>query len=225
MIKIILALTTISHQTAIPVIDIHDWVLPSYGSAMVFEIKRNGKKIGIHQVNFKTNNEQLSIESKTKIRVKFLFFNAYKFDYNSLEKWKNGELVSLLSTTNDNGKKSTVNLASGTDIINVTINDDTHVNSLDDLKYTTNHWNPNVLAAKQVLNTITGKSNQFQITQAESNLVSTGSGERIATHYQYSGDLNNISTWYDEKMRWVGLSFESNDGSTISYECKQCGVE
>ena len=143
MIKIILALTTISHQTAIPVIDIHDWVLPSYGSAMVFEIKRNGKKIGIHQVDFKTNNEQLSIESKTKIRVKFLFFNAYKFDYNSLEKWKNGELVSLLSTTNDNGKKSTVNLASGTDIINVTINDDTHVNSLDDLKYTTNHWNPN----------------------------------------------------------------------------------
>ena len=45
MIKIILALTTISHQTAIPVIDIHDWVLPSYGSAMVFEIKRNGKKM------------------------------------------------------------------------------------------------------------------------------------------------------------------------------------
>jgi len=225
MIKIILALTSISTQTAIPVINIHDWALASYGSEMVFEIKRNGKNIGTHQVNFKSNNKKLSIESKTQIRVKFLFFNAYKFDYNSLEKWKNGELVSLLSTTDDNGKKSVVNIVPGTDIIKVTINKVTHMNSLGDLKYTTNHWNPNVLSGNLVLNTITGKPNKFQISQVGMDSVSTGDSERIAAHYQYSGDLNNISTWYDEKLRWVGLSFESKDGSTISYECKVCGVE
>ena len=110
MIKLILALTSISPQTSEPTINIHDWALQSYGPEMSFNIKRNGNQIGSHEVNFKTSDEQLIIEATTKIRVKFLFFTAYKFDYKAKEIWQNGELVSLLSQTNDNGKRSEVKL-------------------------------------------------------------------------------------------------------------------
>ena len=225
MIKLILALTSISPQTSEPTINIHDWALQSYGPEMSFNIKRNGNQIGSHEVNFKTSDEQLIIEATTKIRVKFLFFTAYKFDYKAKEIWQNGELVSLLSQTNDNGKRSEVKLDYGTDIVNATNYDVTFSNTLDGMIYTTNHWNPNVLKANVVLNTVTGKLNQVQINQMGEEMVPIGSNKRIAIHHRYDGDLNNISTWYDEKLRWVGLNFKGKDGSIISYECNLCGVE
>jgi hypothetical protein len=225
MIKLILALTSISHQPIKPTIDIHNWAIQSYGPGMSFNIKRNGNQIGTHEVSFKTNDEKLYIEATTKIRVKFLFFTAYKFDYTAKEIWQNGELISLLSYTNDNGKKSEVKLDYGSDIVKAINDKDTFSNTLDGLIYTTNHWNPNVLNANVVLNTVTGKLNQIQISQKGEEMVPTGAGERSAIHHRYDGDLNNISTWYDEKLRWVGLNFKSKDGSIISYECNLCGDE
>jgi|TARA_R110002096_G_scaffold257381_1_gene450764 Domain of unknown function (DUF6134) len=225
MIKLILALTSISQQATAPTIDIHDWALQSYGPEISFNIKRNGNNIGSHVVSFKSNDEQLHIVATTKIRVKFLFFTAYKFDYTAREVWQNGELISLLSTTNDNGKKSKVNLDYDTDIVNVTSDDDSFSNTLNSSVYTTNHWNPNVLNANVVLNTVTGKLNQVQISQMGEETIPISGDERAAIHHRYAGDLNNISTWYDKKMRWVGLNFKGKDGSIISYECNLCGDE
>ena len=225
MINLIVTLTSISHLATEPTIDIHKWTVQVYGPEITFDIKRNGKNIGTHEVNFQIRNEQLLVEAKTRIRVKFLFFTAFKFDYTAKEIWQDGEIVSLQSFTNDNGKITNVNLEYGANVVNVINDGKNYSNSLDGPVYTTNHWNPNVLNASEVLNTITGKSNKIQIDQMEKEMVPTSTGERPAMHHRYNGELNNISSWYDDKMRWVGLIFQGKDGSLISYECNLCGDE
>lgn len=225
MINTILSLASITQQAAVPVVDVHEWAVPSYGPAITFDIKRKGKKIGTHEVAFEKNNDELHIEAVTQIRIKFLFFNAFKFDYISNEVWQDGKLISLSSYTDDNGKKTEVIMEYGSDLVTAKTEDDAFTNSLGFPIITTNHWNPNVLNAEVVLNTITGKSNQVEISQVGWEMVPTDDGERRAIHHKYDGELNNISSWYDEKWRWVGLNFKGKDGSIISYECKWCGDE
>lgn len=225
MINIILSLASITQQAAAPTVDVHQWAIPTYGPAITFDIKRKGKNIGAHEVTFEKINNELHIEAITKIRIKFLFFNAFKFDYVSNEIWQGGKLVSLKSFTDDNGKKSEVTMEYGTDIVTATTEENAFTNSLGVPIFTTNHWNPNVLNAEAVLNTITGKTNQVEISQVGWEMVPTESGERRAIHHKYDGELNNISSWYDEKWRWVGLNFQGKDGSVISYECNWCGDE
>ena len=225
MIKLILAYASISQPLAASAIDIHDWTIKSYGPEITFDIKRKGKNIGTHKVTFTQNDNQLFVEATTRIRLKFLFFTAFKFDYTSEEVWQNGKLMSLSSLTNEDGKKSNVLLEFGEDIVSITNENGNYSNNLMGPVFTTNHWNPNVLDEEKVLNTLTGKSNNIQINKMGLEMVPTGKGEREAMHHRYEGDLNNISTWYDEKSRWVGLSFKGKDGSIISYECDQCGDE
>lgn len=215
MINTILTLASITQQAVSPTVDIHNWVLENYGPKITFDIKRKGKNIGSHEVLFENIDGVLHVEAQTKIRVRFLFFTAFKFDYHSKETWNNGRLISLNSVTNDNGKKSEV-------ILNQDISDKVNQNSNKAI-FTTNHWNPNVLSSNLVLNTITGKSNNIDVSNVGWEMIPALNGELKAAHHVYQGDLNDISSWYDEKWRWVGLSFKGRDGSTIFYQCNQCG--
>lgn len=210
MITMILALASITNSS-VPEIstNIENWVLPLYGEEMQFDVKRNGKKIGEHFVTFKQENDKLIVNAETKIRVKFLFITAYKFDYKAEEVWQENELKTLTAYTNDNGDVSEVNY--------------TYKNDSSPL-YSTNHWNPNVLSADNVLNTITGKTNNVTISKMGWENLSIQDETISALRHDYSGDLKDVTTWYDEKGRWVGLQFKSEDDSIISYECNLCGI-
>ncbi|MDG1996316.1 MAG: DUF6134 family protein [Emcibacteraceae bacterium] len=225
MISFILALASISEPLSKPAVDIHNWALETYGPEITFDIKRKGKKIGSHSVTFDAQGDKLLIEATTKIRVKFLFITAYKFDYSSKEIWEQGHLVSLQSHTNDNGKNSSVTMGYGENSVDVIHNGEATSNQFIQPLFTTNHWNPNILNSNQVLNTITGKTNKIEISSVGMDEVPTANGERKAMHHKYSGDLMDISTWYDQHDRWVKLNFKGNDGSIISYECNKCGDE
>jgi hypothetical protein len=210
MIIAFLALASVT-STSLPAIstDMEDWVLPLYGEEMQFDVKRNGKKIGEHFVTFKQENDTLIVKAGTKIRVKFLFITAYKFDYKAEETWQGNKLKTLTAYTNDNGDVSEVNYS---------YNDESSP------LFSTNHWNPNVLEADHVLNTITGKTNDVTISKMGWENLSIQDKTLSALRHEYSGDLKDVTTWYDEQGRWVGLQFKGNDDSIISYECNLCGI-
>lgn len=184
------------------------WAIDNYGQRIEFTISRNGKKVGLHTVNFDTKNSGTVVESTTEIKIKFLFFTAYRFYYNAKEIWLDNTLKTVESITKD-----------GNDEISLAYNF-----SADNDLFTTNHWNPEILNNTSVYNTITGKINEINIINKGWEKVRTGTGMRKAIRYDYEGDLQNISAWYDEKMRWVGLQFEARDGSIITYECENCGA-
>ena len=184
------------------------WAKQAYGEKLEFIINRNDKSVGRHIVEFDQSDGLVEVTSSTKIDIKFLFITAYKFRLEAKEYWSKGNLARIDSSSNDGGKKSELSkvIAESQEIL------------------PTSHWNPSVLTNQKVYNTITGKTNLINIHPMGWEKVSTGTGIRDAFRYDYHGDLNDVSAWYDKYGRWVSLRFKARDGSTISYECVQCGA-
>jgi hypothetical protein len=62
-----------------------------------------GSPAGEHRVAFQQDGERLTVTTQIDITVKVLFFTAFRFRHDAEEVWQSGRLVSVKSTTNDNG--------------------------------------------------------------------------------------------------------------------------
>ena len=75
-----------------------------------FDIYRNNKHIGKHIFSFSRSDEQLAVESEINFKIKKLGMVFYKYHVNGKEIYKDGELITFNSKTNQNGKKKYVNM-------------------------------------------------------------------------------------------------------------------
>lgn len=201
-----------------------EWALQSYGDDMLFTVKREGKAIGTHSVKFSSDGDAFLVDTETRLKVKFLFFTAYRFEYTAQEIWQNGEVRQVFADTNNNGKDLSYEMTFDGGQVAIKEGEANNVFQLEPNTYPSNHWHPRVLGADVIINTLSGIPNQVEITPRDWELVQTGQGERRAQRYEYSGELADVSSWYDETGRWVALEFKGDDGSTITYECVRCGA-
>lgn len=200
------------------------WTEQSYGDDMLFTVKREGKKIGTHSVSFSTEGDKLIVDTETKLKVKFLFITAYRFKYTAREIWQNGQISQISANTNANGKKFTYEMKFNGNNVSVDDGATDTVFELEAAAFPSNHWNPNVLRAPIIMNTLSGSPNTIEITPLDWETRPTAEVSRRAQGFEYSGELNDVVSWYDERGRWVGLEFKGEDGSTITYECVRCGT-
>jgi hypothetical protein len=163
--------------------------------------------------------ERLGVESNFQLKIDFLFFTAFQYDYQSTATWANGQLHRLNATIDDDGELFSVLAVRKSDLFQLNVPDG--VVSVDAPLYPTNHWNPAVVEQVRVLNTLTGKINNVQIKAQNKESVLTENGTIEATRYAYSGDLET-EVWYDDAGRWVKMRFKARDGSTINYVCRRC---
>jgi Family of unknown function (DUF6134) len=68
-----------------------------------FRALRNGSPIGEHRVTFRPDGNRLIVETRVEIAVKVLFFTAFRFKHEAEEVWQADRLVSVKSTTDDDG--------------------------------------------------------------------------------------------------------------------------
>ncbi len=190
-----------------------------YGDQIFFDVYREDSKVGFHWVKFTKMGKGIGVESKFKLRINFLFFTAFQFDYQSTATWTKGHLRRLKATIDDDGKLFSILAVRKLDFFRLNGPDgEVRVNAP---LYPTNHWNVAVLEQNRVLNTLTGKINNIQIKAQNREPVLTENGNIFATRYTYSGDLET-EVWYDDAGRWVKMRFKARDGSTIKYVCRRC---
>jgi len=205
-------------------VPVPEWAVQSYESDVLFTVKRKGKKIGTHTVKFRYENDDFIVDTETKLKVKFLFFTAYKFDYKAREIWREGRLSQVITSTKDGGDTVSYEMAFEQDKVIVDNGEAQEFFKAETSIYPTNHWHPKVLGTAAVMNTISGNKNAVEITAHDWEVVPAGDETRKAQRFTYEGELNNVAAWYDERGRWVGLEFKGKDGSIITYECVRCGV-
>jgi hypothetical protein len=181
-----------------------------------YEVLRNGKEIGTHDISFHREGETLKVVSETRMKVKFLFITAYKYHYRSTERWTEAGLESVVTKVDDNGKVSETEIRREGDIY-LAEDSSGQVLSVDPGFMTTNHWNADVLGVDTLFNTITGRLNEVRIGQAENRESTIADGETYAVR----GELE-IDTAYDQKGNWLGMSFRHTDGSLIEFRCTSC---
>lgn len=194
-----------------------------YGDEIRFDVRRNGSMVGSHTVSFARQGEQITTATRFEVAVDVLFFTAYRYVYASQGRWSGGCLVGLTATTDDNGKESVVRV--GRAERGLTVSGRQGTVSTDRAALPTEHWSYGVVGQEAVINTITGRVNDVDVSPAGTETVKTADGRAItARRYVHNGELNN-EVWYDAYGRWVKMRFPAKDGSTIEYVCVKCGID
>ncbi len=190
-----------------------------YGPEIRFQVMRNGEPVGKHSVNFTQDGEDLVVTSRLDIAIKLLFVTAYRYSYESVGRWRNGQLHALDAWVDDDGEKTETKVTREGDQLRVAGPKGTFTTGLDTLP--TTHWNPRQTSQSRVINTLTGEIDSVVILDRGATEVDGGRGRIPARHFEYTGDLR-VETWYDPQGHWVGMRFKAKDGSDIEYFCVDC---
>ncbi|MFC3529332.1 DUF6134 family protein [Paracoccus mangrovi] len=165
---------------------------------LTFDVIRKGKDIGDYTVTFRGKGGDLDVDLRTDVKVKVpvIGVSAYTFRQQSTETWRGGKLAALSSKTDDNGTPHSISVGA-TPLIPASL------------------WSADLLAARQVLNTINGGTDTISVRKLGTESVATGSGSVKAAHYAVSGGLNRELWYADGKL--VHVRFKADDGSVIDY--------
>lgn len=193
--------------------------LPLYGQEIVFSVWRSGSEIGRHRVLFARDDGALVVRSLLDLAVKFLGVTVYRYKYAAQEIWRDGSLVRLESSVDDNGKPAAVEAKAERDKLAVTGPEGRAL--IDAPVLPSTHWDAQVIGADRILNTLDGKLDRIRLVPEGVETVPTGNGPRPATHYVWSGDIK-AESWYDAAGHWLKLRFNGKDGTPIEYVCMRC---
>ena len=185
----------------------------------VFDILRGDKPIGTHTVRRTREGGLDIVESRTRISVRLLGFEIYRFDYDARESWDEHGLLNLTARVDDNGE--VLELQGRRDDRRFVWSDGQSERAHDLPVFPTNHWNSEVLQQDTVLNTLTGRINRVTIHDEGMDTVALEGTGQPARRFRYDGQLQ-LESWYDPDGQWLAMRFTSDDGSTIDYRCRNC---
>ena len=187
-----------------------------------YTILRGGSEVGVHEVRRQVVGGETRVRSESRIDVRLLGIDLYRFRYSAEEVWDRSGLVRLEVRVDDDGKPFRLDgKRSGERFAwSSSVGTGEHALPL----YPTNHWNSGVLGQDRVLNTLTGGLNRVDIERSGRESLSLPGGEVRAQRYRYLGELE-LDAWYDDRGRWLGMRFKGRDGSEIRYLCATCGPE
>jgi hypothetical protein len=215
-----LPLREVSAPPAIPDVD----PLALYGSEVVYDVYRKGRKIGEHHVTFvRSAVSDLNVRVQLNLSVDVLFIKgAYTFSYSSEEIWRDKEVVSMAAIVNDNGRLTNTSITQENGGFKVIGSRQSYLT--DSWLIPTSHWNRAQVDSVMLLNTLNNRLASVKIENKGFEKVETANGTVDAEHFHYTGDLRDIDTWYDRSGRWVKMRFKARDGSYIEYMCRKCGL-
>ena len=98
------------------------WTRAAETEARVFKVTVDGKEAGKYTISYTKDDGTLTIGCDAHVKVKVAFVTAYHYDYTGTEVWKDGRLVSLKSSCDDDGKQFHVSAAPSDDGLEVKVN-------------------------------------------------------------------------------------------------------
>ena len=207
-----LALGSSAYSSDQPVVDGEVW-------RQQFDILREGKPVGFHKVVREVDDALINVTVTSRIEVRFLTLTLYRFEYDAQETWDELGLRTLRVVLDDDGDTREFEGRRRDDVFEWVSDGVRYRHPMP--VFPTNHWNPAVLEQDKVLNTLTGEMDQVEIMAVGREAFLLAARTTQATRYRYSGQLE-LESWYDDWGQWVGMRFETEDGSTIEYRCRDC---
>ena len=179
-----------------------------------YEIIRGDRNIGSHSIQFSQSGTHLDVHIETSVTVKLGFVVVYRYSHLGHETWKDGQLVALETTTDDDGNPHRVIAARDGDALKV--ESDGASARVSDGILPDSLWNQQFIDRDEVLDSDNG-----HIARAHAEFLGTETliarGETIsARHYRIVGDLQ-CEVWYDTVGTLVHIRFIGSDGSNIDY--------
>ncbi len=202
-------------------------------SAVTFAIYRDGQDIGRHSLTFENKGGTRVVTVNVDISVQKFGVVAYRYKHHGSEVWKDDRLESLKTNTDDNGRLYTVEghrTAQGFEVERSAPAATAAVQAADSglLMPSVSHetlpgdvlpttlWNVETVRRSSLLNTQYGTLSKIKVESLGREDVPLKSGNRKATHYHFTGDLQ-MDLWFDGEGHWIKATFRTPDGSTVDY--------
>jgi len=194
-----------------------------YGDEIRFQVIRNQQPVGHYTTRFRTTSEGWEARVEMSLSLSVLLLWQYEYHYQASETWQHGRLSELEIRINDNGDTRTMRLAQHRDQL-VQAGGSASPQAIDLPILTSHHFDPAVINARRILNTLTGQENRVQLVHLGEEQLQMGDKQIASDRYRYQGDLHDTEVWYAKTGQWLKLRFPDKTGTPIEFHCLQCGV-
>jgi len=183
-----------------------------------FRVLLDGRDIGSHEFRVVGDGAVQRVAIEARFDVKILFFNAYSYRHTNVETWRDGCLVGIEASTDDNGERLEVSGRVGENGFELANSgeaeayDDRCVRSFA-------YWNPAILTAGRLLNAQTGEL--VDVAVDELGMDEVRAGERLipAVRYRMRMEDGSIDLWYHrDSGEWLALEAPTEGGRLLRYE-------
>jgi len=184
-----------------------------------FEIAHDGDVVGHHRVTFRQDGDKLIVHSELEIEVAVLFLTVYRYQQTRDEVWRNGKLIALTSTADDDGTPHDIKGAAGPDGgIKVTSGKESWTLPAESVP--ASYWNMSMVTATgPLVDSLSGKLLHQRVVKLGQETVRAGGRNILATHYRLEAKRPR-DVWYDASGRWVKMRAIGRDGSVAEWVLK-----
>lgn len=187
---------------------------PTPGTTLGFDIFRGESDIGRHVVTFAQDGDALIVKTEIDMKVKIAFITAFRYQHRATEVWRDGRLVSLQSTTYDDGTNYFVKATARPDGLWVEGSLGSYLAAADTIP--SSYWNPAILDRTKVLNTQKGDLLDASISKVASEPRTVNGRPCTVETFRLQSKLSVDIDYCAEDKAWVGLRFAAR-GAEISY--------
>jgi hypothetical protein len=172
---------------------------------LTFQVLKDGEPIGYEKVEITptATGQTVRVETLTDVRVLFLKFH---YDHQRTEQWTGSELVSVETTTNDDGTHYTWQ-ASFTDDCYELAGKGVGKRDACDAAWPLTLWHEDVTGKTALFSVINTEPYAVQTSKVGEDTVMIENRETPATHYVMSGDIER-SLWYGTDGKLLKTSFK-----------------
>jgi hypothetical protein len=181
---------------------------------MVFDVLRDGDKIGEHRVDFERLDGTLKVSVATEMEVSFAFVTLFRYEHKRVERWRDGELESLAGMTNDDGEEFEVSIVRKEGFYSRTVNgaeeEIKEPLSVDSL------WSKDRLSAGKLFSVASGESYRVRSNLLGWETIEAGGAAVEAQHVKLSGEVER-DLWYAASGELLKVQYEGAEGETFEY--------
>jgi hypothetical protein len=182
---------------------------------MKFRVYLDSDPIGEHSFRLAHRGDGQEVLSEARFDVNLLIFNAYRYRHESREVWREGCIESIKAQTDDNGSAYRVEGERDREALTLAVNGRTE--RLPACVSTFAYWDREFLKRGRLLNPQNGEMIDVQVEPAGRERRKVDGRDLEAEAWRLRGEDLDLTVWYSEDGRWIGLESATDKGRTLRY--------
>ena len=184
-----------------------------------YAIMRQGDQVGTHTITFRREGDRVIVDIAVDAQVRVLGITAYRFNQRSSETWRDGRLLALDSTGNNDGTAFALRAREADGGLVVEAHGRSTRWPADTVP--TDVWNPLQLQRSVLLNSLDGTALRATVRDLGERTF-TVQGRTVTARGSYLDATSEYqrSLWFDATGRLVHLEMHGRDGSLVEYRLR-----
>ena len=180
-----------------------------------FQVLLADSPIGLHQFTVTRKVNEIQVSSSAEFAVKVLGLTIYRYQQNVQEQWRDGCLVAMNASTNDNGTPLQVSADWQGNSLHV--QGPEGARQVEGCTFSYAYWNPALLGQNQLLNPQTGKIDLLRVARLASPDAAPAPLAPHAGWWRLHVEPRPIDIQLGADGQWQGLQALVKGGRTLTY--------